>query len=417
MAKGGETAGIPGAMPGDPSSVMGIDPQTLRALMGMQYMSAAAGNLAAMGPNRAGQQPIPQSNPMAMITPMLQMQQMGMVGQERERKLAEQRAQASAYYGPEDRRSGGAGTWVNPDTGMPQYTGMISKVSPQLQPLLGAMDADKGTGTLATIMAQQMKPKELPADVQSYEFAKTEAGGGYKGTFEDWRKAAGVGNTPSNLQEWAAFKDMKPEDQEKYLTMKRAQSWVNLGGSQVLPSAVNPAGSPRASMDVTLKPEEDPNLKYKQAFETAMGKADAELKGEGQKKALNALRTLDNLEGVESLIDKSTGSFGGAALDAMASMFGHATEGAIASGKLKVLQAGLMTSMPRMEGPQSDRDVQLYREAAGQIGDPTVPNAIKKAAVETIRELQKKYQVSSMAPKVNPPATSNDGWSIKPVSR
>lgn len=403
MAKG--PAPVDASAGGLPSGPMfGMDPQTMNKLMALQYISAAAGNLGSMG-NRAGQQPMPQGNPMSMMIPMLQMQQMGMVGQERARKLAEERAQAASYYGAQDKRAGGPGTWVNPDTGQPQYEGMISQAPAALRPLLGSMDADKGTGTLATIMAQQMKPKELPSDVQSYEFAKTDAGGGYKGTFEDWRKAAGVGNTPSNLQEWAAFKDMSAEDQEKYLTMKRAQPWVNIGGAQVQPSAVNPAGPPRASMDVTLKPEEDPNLKYKQAFETAMGKVDAELKGESQKKALNALRTLDNLEGIEALIDKSTGSMSGAAMDAMASMFGHATEGAIAGGKLKVMQAGLMLNMPRMEGPQSDRDVQLYREAAGQIGDPTVPNAIKKGAVETIRELQKKYQVSSMAPKVTPPAS------------
>jgi uncharacterized protein (UPF0147 family) len=50
-----------------------------------------------------------------------------------------------------------------------------------------------------------------------------------------------------------------------------------------------------------------------------------------------------------------------------------------------------MTSMPRMEGPQSDRDVELYSKAAGQIGDPNVPRDIKKAAVKTIRALQDKY--------------------------
>jgi len=51
-----------------------------------------------------------------------------------------------------------------------------------------------------------------------------------------------------------------------------------------------------------------------------------------------------------------------------------------------------MTNMPRMEGPQSDADVKLYRDAAGQIGDPTVPASIKKAAVGTIRQLQEKYK-------------------------
>jgi hypothetical protein len=51
-----------------------------------------------------------------------------------------------------------------------------------------------------------------------------------------------------------------------------------------------------------------------------------------------------------------------------------------------------MTNMPRMEGPQSDADVKLYRDAAGQIGDPTVPASIKKASVATIRQLQEKYK-------------------------
>jgi hypothetical protein len=45
-----------------------------------------------------------------------------------------------------------------------------------------------------------------------------------------------------------------------------------------------------------------------------------------------------------------------------------------------------------MEGPQSDRDVQLYREAAGQLGDPSVPRETKKAAIQTIRRLQQVYK-------------------------
>jgi hypothetical protein len=51
-----------------------------------------------------------------------------------------------------------------------------------------------------------------------------------------------------------------------------------------------------------------------------------------------------------------------------------------------------MTDMPRMEGPQSDRDVELYREAAGRLGDPTVPRDQKKAAIKAIREINQRYQ-------------------------
>ena len=41
-----------------------------------------------------------------------------------------------------------------------------------------------------------------------------------------------------------------------------------------------------------------------------------------------------------------------------------------------------------MSGPQSDKDVLLYKQMAGQIGDPTIPAATKKAALSTIREIQ-----------------------------
>ena len=52
--------------------------------------------------------------------------------------------------------------------------------------------------------------------------------------------------------------------------------------------------------------------------------------------------------------------------------------------------------MPRMEGPQSDRDQALYRQMAAQIGDATVPARIRKAAMETLKELNDKYQDQAM---------------------
>jgi len=48
--------------------------------------------------------------------------------------------------------------------------------------------------------------------------------------------------------------------------------------------------------------------------------------------------------------------------------------------------------------------VKLYREAAGQIGDPTVPAALKKAALQTVRQIQQKYveRASGEAPALAP---------------
>lgn len=109
------------------------------------------------------------------------------------------------------------------------------------------------------------------------------------------------------------------------------------------------------------------------------------------KQQMAAQKTLPNLDAADKLIDQATGSYIGAGVDATARAFGSAPAGAEAIAKLRVLEGQIMMSQPRMEGPQSDKDVQLYRQMAGQIGDPTVPRDVKKAALATIRDIQTRY--------------------------
>ncbi len=137
----------------------------------------------------------------------------------------------------------------------------------------------------------------------------------------------------------------------------------------------------------------------KQASELSRAKAEATASGEATgkatgailTKAMNAANIKDILAMAEPLIDEATGSGTGAGRDALGAFFGVSTSGAQAIAQLKPLQAAIMLNQPRMEGPQSDKDVQLYREAAGQIGDPSVPGPTKKAALKTISALQDKY--------------------------
>jgi len=110
-----------------------------------------------------------------------------------------------------------------------------------------------------------------------------------------------------------------------------------------------------------------------------------------QKKLGDAKDVQDIIALARPMIEEATNSYLGAGLDVAARAFGKSTEGSRAISSLKSLQAALMLKMPRMEGPQSNMDVQLYREAAGQIGDPTVPRENKLAALETIEKLQGKY--------------------------
>jgi hypothetical protein len=122
------------------------------------------------------------------------------------------------------------------------------------------------------------------------------------------------------------------------------------------------------------------------------GPADLKAGADGQKKVGDAKDVLTLLNEVDELLPKSTGSYTGAGIDAaVGGVFGSSTAGARAGSQLKALQGALIGKMPKMTGPQSDKDVQLYREMAGQVGDVTIPVSQRQAASAIIRKLNEKY--------------------------
>lgn len=103
------------------------------------------------------------------------------------------------------------------------------------------------------------------------------------------------------------------------------------------------------------------------------------------------------------LIDQSTGSGAGRGVDIAAGFFGQATPGAIAIGKLAPVADMVLKMVPRFEGPQSNKDTQSYKEAAGQLADPTMPNAIRKQAgleiLRLMKERKGQFVTADMAPE------------------
>lgn len=93
----------------------------------------------------------------------------------------------------------------------------------------------------------------------------------------------------------------------------------------------------------------------------------------------------------EEIIPKSTGSYAGAAVDQVGRFFGASTGGDTAAAQLKALEGALVSKMPKMSGPQSDKDVLLYKQMAGEIGDPTIPQSRKLAALEVIKTIQQRH--------------------------
>jgi hypothetical protein len=134
-----------------------------------------------------------------------------------------------------------------------------------------------------------------------------------------------------------------------------------------------------------------------------------------QKDAQDALTLLEQ---AAPLVRGATGSTIGAGLDWMAGAVGAAPKGAQNIAQLKAISGMLIAKMPKMSGPQSDKDVQLYREMAGNIGDPSIPTKLKEEAMKTIAEIQSRY-AGMQSPELPfaGKASPQGGWSITPVGQ
>jgi hypothetical protein len=91
-------------------------------------------------------------------------------------------------------------------------------------------------------------------------------------------------------------------------------------------------------------------------------------------------------------MEKPTGSGVGALYDRAAGLVGFSPSGAREAQSLKAAAGALTAKMPRMEGPQSDRDVQLYREMAAEIGNDSMPIDRRVQALEVVKSLWAKYE-------------------------
>lgn len=104
-----------------------------------------------------------------------------------------------------------------------------------------------------------------------------------------------------------------------------------------------------------------------------------------------------------------TASGAGALADTALNFLGTSTKGATVAQQLEAVSGFLVANVPRMEGPQSDADVRNYRAMAGNVGDRTLPVAARKAALQTVVELQQKYAETNAAASGSPPAAKTFG--------
>jgi hypothetical protein len=92
------------------------------------------------------------------------------------------------------------------------------------------------------------------------------------------------------------------------------------------------------------------------------------------------------------LIDSATGGYLSNLFDTAAAVFSMGTDSSAALARLAPIADLALKMVPRFEGPQSNYDVQAYKDAAGNLANPNVPASTKRAAAGEIVRLFKKYK-------------------------
>lgn len=197
--------------------------------------------------------------------------------------------------------------------------------------------------------------------------------------------------TPSNVQEWQYYNSLPDDKKQEYLTMKRSNQIVDLGGTKIVPNQANPSGKPAASFNVGLKPEDQPD--------NARNKSDAQARGavEGTN-AANAASSAKGLVGVETALkDLQTAGKsapGGVAQNLGATVANKAGAGgaaADAQGTFTVKRAAAENAIREAfrvagSGSQSDADALPFIQMLPNADDAdSVKIAKTNAAMEAVR--------------------------------
>lgn len=253
---------------------------------------------------------------------------------------------------------------------------------PQSQGLLGLSSAllqASGPSTMPTSLGQAMGK-----GLEGYGQGRQQA---TQNQLLAGKIKAGQGS-PSSVQEWQYYNSLSPEDQKRFLEMKRSQQWLNLGGEYVKPGM---GGGVEERMKVTPRPDQMPAFQGAQERAKATERAAVGMEEEFAKKGVKASNMTDLINEARTHLTNASGGYLGAGLSSVKGGLGISDETTQANQKLKLIGGWMVSNVPRMEGPQSNFDVKNYREMAATVGDMTVPIEDRMAALDTLEQLQKKY--------------------------
>lgn len=241
-----------------------------------------------------------------------------------------------------------------------------------------ALEAEVDPNVVKSYMAQQLPEQGAAgsASIQGYQLAKSQ---GYEGSYLDYKREfeGREANAPSSVQEWQMFNALSPQEQQRYLEMKRS---VPVETVNQVPTRILPGGAQDPLS--TLESESDARRQIAQS--TAQGTADvipADRRLDAHAKEPRLAAAERRLERVASASEQ-LGSGGGPIEGRARNLVGTPAAQELEAANAQLINE--LTALTRVPGVGSQSDLEQ------RLAQLALPSATQHPEVRgrTIRELR-----------------------------
>lgn len=278
--------------------------------------------------------------------------------------------------------------------GAPQKGGMGLLSQGGLMALAASLLQNAGPKTMPRSMGQALGDGIMPAMQISRQDREDRARAEYQNAMLELKKQRM--SNPANMQDEAAIKRylfrqglQTDAERKTFDDMIRSQQFLNLGDRF---AGVGVGGNVTSTLPINVKPGDRPEIRGAQTDASERAKAAVEKETADAKQTQKSGTLIGFIDEAERLLPQASGSLMGTGWNAAKRGVGYSDETTKANQQLKLISGWMVSNVPRMEGPQSNYDVQNYMTMAATVGDSTVPVGDRMAALKTLRLLQQKYQ-------------------------
>lgn len=265
---------------------------------------------------------------------------------------------------------------------------------------------------LKPLIYKQLMPDPTELE-RNYKFAQTPAGGNFKGDFNAYKN------------QMTEYQKIEAQNAAARLNLERnraAYEGIPTGGGGGAP-AVNQSAQPVVNQptggspvmrgnapQVSIAPNAPAYAQNSLTMNTGAGNVpvvpNVNMAGVSPKKqaemvgvqAENLQANIKNSYGaypvikeIEQILPNSSSGYLQRGWTGATRAAGVSTDMSKTDAQLDILGTKLVMMQPRFEGPQGVLDVKLYEKAAGAIADTSLPYEDRMAALQTIKEIYKRY--------------------------